>query len=979
MTHKKILLVCFCLFLNLPFLKAEMHFRANAGQWASTIYFGLETGPASLAFHSDGVVWRMRGSGSGTPVRSTRLTSMPVDFHGPLGRSSGPTTNQSSVASYNAEGDQDQRSISYQTRFVGSRPNLRPEGEQQFSSQIRYLYGSTSLDNAATTLETFDFASVRYPQAWPGIDILYYQQGHNLKYDFQIGPGADPNQIRIAYQGIDQVEVLPDGRLRLHTANGLFHEAPPFTYQEIDGRRVEVPSHYSLNEECELTFEFPDGYDSSYALIIDPVAIEWSTYLGGNMSSSMTDLALDEAGNVYGCGSSQSGFPVTPGAMDTSFNGNSPSTIDAVVYKLDPTGSNLIWATYLGGWRGDYANSIALDPTGYVYIAGQTYSEDFPTTPGSFQTAHGDGIFGNYDTFVSKISPNGDSLIYSTLYGGLGDEHGRAIDVNDAGEAFVGGYTLSEFTPTTPGAYDETYNGAIGFTDIYVFRLSADGSNLIYSTYIGGSESESVIELIVNDQNEASITGEVNSPNYPTTPNAVFYNRIGVSACAYATRLSADGSQLEASSYFCGNRGDHGEALALNQDGDFFIAGRTYSWILPFTSGSYDTTLSGNTDVFIARISADATQLQYSTLFGGSRREMGTGIEVNDKGEIFVTGNTASLDFLTTECAIDTTTTGAVGNWGGDVYLLKFDSTGERLLYSTFIGGSHDELIPDLVLDDKQCTQSLVIGTRTQSIDFPTTPNAYQPQAPSTAGNQGIVRITETIDAEIVFDADSCPVAGEPFQLSTQVNGCGYWSDLNLWEWDFGDGQSMIDSATSHIYNNGTYTIRLRHPGCEEIIDQRTINLFGVDLGPDLSLCRGDEVFLDATIPEAVSYQWYDGSTAPTHRVDKSGKIYVDVWNSEGCLASDTVDVTLLGEEDIEVPNAFSPNGDGINDYFFVTGVEGTQWELEIFDRWGASKYRDTAYQNDWNGQDLPEGVYYYVLRSGSGCERFVGNVTLVR
>ncbi len=989
MPHKRILLVCFCFLLNLHALPAAMHFRANAGQWTSSICFGLETGPASLAFHADGVTWSLRGKGNPS------ISGLPAGF---------TTTN----------------SVSYQTRFIGSRPHLQPRGEQPFATQIRYLrpvatttttttstptsttYSTTYSSSVSTpfdysasastacttpnlqtlkTLETQDYAAVRYTQTWPGIDILYYQQGQTLKYDLLVNPGADPNQIRIAYEGLEQIEVLPDGRLRLHTEEGVFHEAPPFTYQEIDGHRIEVPARYRLNQQCELTFEFPEGYDKQRTLVIDPVAIEWSTYLGGNAAGggSMTDLALDEAGNVYGCGTYESGFPVTPGAMDTSFNGNFPTLVDAVIYKMDPTGSNLIWATYLGGWRDDFAQSLALDPAGNVYIAGRTYSDDFPVTPGVFQPTHGDGTLGNYDTFVTKISPNGDSLLYSTYYGGLGDEYGTAIDVNDAGEAFVGGYTLSPFTPTTSGAYDESYNGAPGFTDIFVFRLSADASNLIYSTYIGGSESESVIEILVNDQNEASITGELNSPNYPTTPNAVFFNRTGISACAYATRLSADGSQLEASTYYCGNRGDYAEGLALNDEGDFYITGRTYSWILPLTEGSYDSTLNNDADVFIARISADATELQYATYYGSTGRDIGTGIEVNDQGEIFVTGNTASLDFPTSECAIDSTNTGAINYWGGDAFLLKFDSTGERLLYSTLLGGSSDELIPALELDNSQCTQSLVIGTTTNSTDFPTTPNAYQTQKPQAATNHAITRLKETIDATIAFEADSCPVAGEPFVMSPLVNGCGYWSDLSLWEWDFGDGQTAIDSAPAHIYNQGTYTIRLRRPGCPDIIDERTINLFGVNLGPDLSLCRGDEVILDATTPAAVSYLWYDGATTPTHRIDKSGKIYVDVWDSEGCLASDTVNVTLLGEEDIEVPNAFSPNGDGINDNFFVTGLEGNQWSIEVFDRWGASRYKDHAYQNNWDGQNLPEGVYYYVLRSGSGCGNFVGHVTLVR
>lgn len=930
MRHQKFLFACFCLLLSLSSLKANPHFRANAGQWAPPIYFGLHAGPASIAFLADGVSWNLRSD----------LTS----------------------------------GTSYQTRFLGVRQDLYPVGEYRLPAKIRYLQASSS------PLETHDFAAVRYPEAWQGIDIVYYHNGPELKYDIEVEAGADPSQIRISLEELEQVEVLKDGRLRLHTVEGIFHEAPPYTYQVINGQTREVPSRYRLNRNCELEFEFPDGFDAGQALIIDPVAIEWSTYIGGNSYSSLTDHAMDEAGNIYAVGNSEMGFPVTPGALDTSFNGNFPSLNDAVIIKMDPTGSNLIWATYLGGTFAEYANSIALDPDGNVYVTGRTYSANFPVTSGVFQPVHADSGFFNYDLFVSKISPNGDALLYSTFYGGFGDDYAGAIDVNAEGEVFVGGYTNGGDIPTTSGAFDRSFNGAIGFSDAFVFRLNADASSLIYSTFVGGSQSESAIEIIVNDQNEASFTGEVSSFDFPTTPNAVFSNKTGTSACTYAARLSADGTQLLASTYLCGNRGDYGEGMDLNQDGDFYLTGRTYSDIFPLTPGSYDSTVTGDADVFVARISADASQLIYSTYFGDLRREIGTGIQVNDRGEIFVTGNTGSLDFPTTDCAIDTFCHGAGSYWGGDVFLFKLDSSGENLLYSTLIGGSSDELLPDLILDDDACTRSVVIGVSTSSLDYPTTPGAFQEQFHSNTGNQALTRITETIDAEIVMNEDSCPSAGNPFAISVQVNGCGYWSDMSKWVWDFGDGQTSSDSALTHTYSsNGSYTITLRRPGCPGIIDQRTVNIFGVDLGPDLQLCRGDKMVLNAYTPEANSYLWYDGSTQPTHLVDKSGTIYVDVWDSEGCIATDSVEVTLLGEDDIQVPNAFSPNNDGINDNFFVTGLEGNKWTLEVYDRWGASRYSSVTYQNNWNGGDLPEGVYYYVLKSNSGCGVFSGNVTLVR
>lgn len=720
------------------------------------------------------------------------------------------------------------------------------------------------------------------------------------------------------------------------------------------------------------------------------VSLEWSTFVGGpptQYGGSLFDIAMDADGNIVGVGAFESGFPVTPFAYDTTFGGGGSSGggsltgADAVIFKLSADGSTLLWSTYLGGSRADAANSVKIGPDGSVYISGYTSSYDFPTTPNAFQPSHGDSTFGNEDAFIAKLSSDGDSLLYCSFYGGLGHDRPRGMDLGPDGDLFVTGYTVGGDVPTTPGAFDESFNGAPGFSDIFVFRADPNSGALEYATFIGGSESESGHAIEVNDAGEATITGEVSSPNFPVTPNAVFPNETGASMSAYATRLSADGSQLLMSTYLSGNRGDYGEALALTPEGDVWIVGRTYSDIFPLTPDAYDNVMpgQGEVDCFLSRISADGTTLQYSSYFGDTLREIATDIVLTEGGELFISGNTVSHRFPVTNCTYDSTLSGGSNYWGGDAFLLKFDSTGRELIFSTLLGGFGDEMWGNIVLDDAACTESLVIGLTTGSNNYPVTPGVYQ-EVKYPASQFGITRFIESRDVEVNLPSGPCPVSGEPFEMSYSVADCGHWTDMTALEWNLGDGTIVQDSAVSHVYASpGDYMVTVAVPGCPTALDTVDLSLFGVDLGPDMKICLGEEVWLEAGSSNALSYLWHDGATDPRHLVDQTGTLWVEVVDALGCTASDSVNVELLGEGDIEPPNVFSPNGDGINDAFFVSGMEDKVFSLSVYDRWGALHYSSAAYQNDWKGGDLPEGTYYYILESPDLCGRFMGWVALLR
>ncbi|HHG85279.1 MAG TPA: T9SS type B sorting domain-containing protein, partial [Bacteroidetes bacterium] len=343
-------------------------------------------------------------------------------------------------------------------------------------------------------------------------------------------------------------------------------------------------------------------------------------------------------------------------------------------------------------------------------------------------------------------------------------------------------------------------------------------------------------------------------------------------------------------------------------------------------------------------------------------------------------GNTTSPDFPTTVCTIDSTNAGGNAYWGGDIFLVKFDSSGERLLYSTLIGGAGDEAHAKLALDNAACTRGVIIGANSDSPDFPTTADGFMPTNPGATTQHAFIRLKEELNVRIILPPDSCPKAGEAFVLSPEIDGCGHWTDFRKLEWSFGDGVVVWDTAPSHAYSgNGNYTVQVRKPGCSEVLDEQVLNLFALDLGPDLEICPGQDIILDASIAQASSYLWHDGLTTATHQVDKAGLLFVTATDARGCSASDTVKVNLLTQDNVQIPNIFTPNGDGINDKFFVTGLGDTAWHLQVFDRWGKLRLSDTAYQNDWQGDQLPEGVYYYILKSRLTCGTFIGHVTLMR
>ncbi len=516
--------------------------------------------------------------------------------------------------------------VAVRMRFVGADPHPTPVALEELPGKVNYFIGD---DPARWRTNVATYGKVRYADVYPGIDVVYYGNQRQLEYDVIVAPGADPSLFRLGLADASALRIDTSGDLVLALGTSVLRLRQPRAYQETEGRRHTIAAAYRELGGGEAGFEI-GAYDPDLPLVIDPV-LAYSTFLGSTGLDSGTAIAVDSAGNIFIGGFTGSTTFPTAGAFQSTFGG--PST-DGFVLKLNAAGTALVYSTFLGGSGDDDVRGLAIDASGNAYVTGRTQSTNFPTTVGAFQTKSG----GFIDAFVTKLNAAGNALVYSTYFGGADVDEGDAIAVDGSGNAYVTGFT-SLTIPTTTGAFQ---TAPAGGGDAFVFKLNATGSGLVYSTYLGGS------------------------PCVPTPP---------------ATTCDGDGSDI-------------GRGIAVDASGNAYVAGRTGSPTFPTTTGALQTThgscagcdVSGFFDAFVTKLNPTGSGLVYSTFLGGQRFDEAFGIAVDASGNAYVAGNTASLNFYTTN-GFQTSY-----HLGLDAFLTKLNDKGSGVLYSTYLGGTdHDE------------------------------------------------------------------------------------------------------------------------------------------------------------------------------------------------------------------------------------------------------------------------------------------------
>jgi Beta-propeller repeat len=597
-------------------------------------------------------------------------------------------------------GERAGRSAAVSIGFAGANPGSRLVAETPLAGKFNYLIG----DRSSWRTHVASYKRVQYKNLWPGIDAAFYGNQGQFEYDLGVAPGADPGRIALALSGAERVRVAESGALSIQLRGGSVRQLAPHAYQILDGVKVAVDSRYFLQGH-RVGIRL-GHYDHRLPLTIDP-KLDYSTYLGGSGQDVGTGIAVDSSGAAYVTGyTTSTNFPRTSGAHE---NGNDGS-YDAFVTKLNPSGTGLIFSTYVGGSADDRGFGIAVDTAGAAYVTGDTTSTNFPTTTAAYQPAHR----GASDAFVAKLKPDGAGLEYATYLGGSLTDRGFGIAVDSSGAAYVTGVTGSSNFPTTAAAYQPAHRGA---SDVFVTKLNSSGTGLAYSTYLGGAGQDIGKAIAIDPDGAAYLTGDTTSPDFPTTAGA-YQTALHGFVNAFVAKLKPDGAGLAYSSYLGGSKDDNGFSIAVGPSGAAYVTGQTVSPDFPTTPGAYQTSYGGVTDAFVTKLKPDGTGLAYSTYLGGSDFDFGYGIAVDPSGAAYVTGQTASTNFPTTPDAYQRSNSGL-----GNAFVTKLNSSGTGLTNSTYVGGSAVDRSYGIALD---ASGAAYITGFTNSTNFPITPNAYQ-------------------------------------------------------------------------------------------------------------------------------------------------------------------------------------------------------------------------------------------------------------
>jgi hypothetical protein len=613
----------------------------------------------------------------------------------------------------------------FQINFVGSNHAPSVTGLDELPGKSNYLRGRDPqkwLRNVPT------YARAKLGDVYPGVDVIYYGNGGQLEYDLSVAPKTDPQVIRFRVDGAESVSLAENEDVLLKSGSETMRLKKPVAYQQVNGTRQLVQSRYVVGPDGEIHFAL-GNYDHGRTLIIDPV-LNYSTYLGGSFDDGVLGLAIDKAGNAYVAGFTDSfDFPVTPGAFQTTCQGNCTADGDAFVTKLNPAGSAIVYSTFLGGSSSEEAMGIAIDSAGNAYVTGETFSDDFPLTPGAFQSIRG----GDFDMFVSKLDPTGSTLLYSTYLGGTAEDVGASIAVDNSGNAFIGGYSfavsLPNNFPITPGAFQTS---TTSFATGIVARIDTNASgaaSLVYSTYLGGSFDTEAFDIALDSGDNAYVAGSTESLDFPVTVGAFQTQCKPVSPCAdaFVTKLNPQGSHLVYSTYLGGSATDDGNGIAVDAAGYAYVVGDTNSTDFP-VKNAYQKVNHGGTngeDAFLTKLNLTGSNLVYSTYLGGKDDDVAFGVAVDQYGNAWVTGITESINFPL-QNPIQKKYAGST-----DVFVARFNEAGNRLLFSTYLGGSNNDIGLRIRADS---TFHAYVAGRTFSVDFPVTPGAFQTSDTSGSG-----------------------------------------------------------------------------------------------------------------------------------------------------------------------------------------------------------------------------------------------------
>lgn len=814
-------------------------FVLNAGQWDGPFQYKCSTTRGDFFVRKDGFTVLLSDSKNHEIAESVHH-----------GRVKGPQT-----LNY----------FSYKINFVNSNKNPDLIGEKPLSHYYNYFIGN---DNKKWKSGIHPCSAVEYKNIYNNVDIRVYSENSNIKYDIIVHPEGNIKNIQFGYEGVEHVEIV-NKNLVVKTSLGEVTELAPYAYQFINGEKVEVPCEYRLKNGI-LAFEVNKKYDTQYDLIIDPTLI-FCTFTGSTADNWGYTATNDTLGSLYAggivgysTGSTFTGaYPVTAGAFQTTFGGGGPSGMgnvfqyDAAISKFDPTGANLLFATYLGGTDNDQPQSMIVDHNDNLVIAGRTYSTNFPTTPGAYDVTHN----GGGDIFVVKFNPTGTTMLGGTFVGGSGDDavnvsadettitpndlkHNYSddarseviIDANN--NVYVAAATKSTDFPVSANAI-QTTNG--GLQDGVVIELNASLSTLLWSTYIGGTNNDAAYVLSINKINplEIFVAGGTISNNFPTTSGSLHTTYQGGIADGFVLKFNTTTKNLLAGTYIGTNAYDQVYGIQTDDSNHVYIVGQTQG-AYPVTTGVYS---NPNSSQFLTKLSNNLSTILASTVFGTgtlATTDIAPNAFLVDKcdniyvsgwgGPIIGTNPGSTTGLITTPGAIKTTTDGS------DFYFFVLSKDFVNLVYASFFGqngglaGEHVDGGTSRFDENGVIYQAICAncgGPNNPPGIFPTSAGAYSTTNPSPNCNLAALKIKfdfQNPNAVAIANGDTLGCA--PMTVNFLNNST---SAVN-YVWNFGDGSPTTTQVNpTHVYTQaGSYTATLiaNNPdGCTTSSDTTSLTI----------------------------------------------------------------------------------------------------------------------------------------------------------
>jgi gliding motility-associated-like protein len=888
------------------FAKAQIEFIPNAGQWDAPYSFKVQGGGGQIFFGKDRIRFALNHPENADKIEKIRHGKNTTDgrlsfhvydlvFHG---------------ANVNAGQNLSKHQKHYYNYFLGSDPG-------RWKTRI-------------TPGQNLDYVGL-----YPSIDAHFYGEGQSFKYDLIVHPTGNPEQIQIEYNGVHSI-YLRDGKLQIVTSIGIIEEALPFCYQFDGGERKEIKCKYRLKNN-RVSFEFPKGYNKELPLIIDPVVI-FCSFTGSTADNWGFSATYDTLGNFYAGGivvndqpgvstALTGGYPVTVGAFQTTYGGGNNIgaglvPTDVAISKFNPAGNSLLYATYFGGLGNEQPHSMVVDKQGNLVVSGRTNSTEasFPLSPGCYDNTFN----GVYDIFVAKFNPAGSALLGSTYVGGSGQDgvniapdnftitgikhnygdDARSEVITDSSDNII--VTASSSSTNFP-TIQPLQASLGGLQDGVVFQLNPNCTNLLWSTYLGGTNNDAgyVLAIDKNNQSTLFVGGGTESANFPTTPGTLHPTAQG-GIDGFLLKFDLTTKALLAGTYIGTAAYDQVYGIQTDDSNRVYIMGQSMG-PFPTTAGVFSNPGSSQ---FAMSLNNNLSTIQHSTVFGSGTTAY-TNISpvaflVDKCGSVYVSGwggptggnpgNTNGMP--TTPGAIQTTTDGS------DFYFIVFSKNFQNLLYGSYFGqnggggehvdGGTSRFDPNGIIYQAICS---ACGGGTQN--FPVTPGAYSTtKAPTTNCNLGAVKIDFQLQNPDAVASANGPLSGcVPFTVNFQNNS----SSATNYVWNFGDG-SPTSTATnpSHTYTTaGVYTVSLvaSNPnGCTASSDTTSLIITVIDdsifasftyikidsCGPYTANFTNTSTGNNGPISAGATYQWdfgdgtsFSGPNPPMHSFPNAGTFVV--------------------------------------------------------------------------------------------------------